>query len=449
MLLFSANVCKVNEKVIQTYYILITMKVSEVFNPGGFPVHTYNPRNQLELEKQFADYLDSGYKLLSLTGPTKSGKTVLCLQLISKEQGIWISGGDIREENDFWLAIVHKLELYTETTVGHDRERTETVSSEVTGGLSAFIANVGSNVSGSESTTAHRAQTVSRAEHPRTVAINALNKQKMPIIVDDFHYIPHKIQINIVRSLKTPIFEGLRLVLISVPHRAYDTVKIESEMVGRVQQLKIPLWGEDELIEISKRGFPHLNIKIDNEANKILANESFGNPQLMQEFCANFCKFNKITESLPLCTPIPGIPKGDFFSGIADVITSKVDYDILARGPRQRSDRKKRAFVDGSKGDIYKAILTALANTGPKTVVEYEELRSKLRSVLMGDLPQLQQVSRVLAQMERLSSISEGKPKILEWDNSTNTLYLLDPYFAFYLRWAIRDKSNQKHLESL
>lgn len=66
-------------------------------------------------------------------------------------------------------------------------------------------------------------------------------------------------------------------------------------------------------------------------------------------------------------------------------------------------------------------------------------------TVLMGDLPQLQQVTRVLAQMEKLSSLSEGKPRILEWDTTSNTLYLLDPYFAFYLRWAIRDKSSQQH----
>lgn len=424
------------------------MRVTEVFNPGGFPVYTYNPRNKLELEKQFKDYIESGNKLLSLTGPTKSGKTVLCRQLIPKDQGIYISGGDIREENDFWLAIVNNLGLFTATTSENNKKKSETVSSETTGTLSAFVAKVGSNIGGSESTISSHGRTLSRNENPRTVAINAITKQTKPIIVDDFHYIPHGIQINIVRSLKNPIFEGLRLVLISVPHRAYDTVKIESEMVGRVQQLKIPLWRENELIEIANRGFPLLNIKTTETANKILASESLGNPQLMQEFCANLCKFNKITETLPMPSIIPGIPKDDFFIGIANVITSKADYELLARGPRQRSDRKKRAFVDGKQGDIYVAILVALANTGPQTVVQYEELRSKLRTVLMGDLPQLQQVTRVLAQMEKLSSLSEGKPRILEWDNTSNTLYLLDPYFAFYLRWAIRDRSNQKHLEN-
>ncbi len=273
-----------------------------------------------------------------------------------------------------------------------------------------------------------------------------LNNQDKPIIIDDFHYIPHHVQTNIIRSMKNPIFEGVRLVLISVPHRAYDTVKIESEMTGRVQQLKIPLWEIDELKEIATKGFPLLNIKPHDEISEILANESFGNPQLMQEFCVNICKFNQISETAPAPLMLTGNPKSEFFTTIAEIITSKTDFELLARGPRQRTDRAKREFIDGSIGDIYLAILVALANTGPKTTVTYEELRSKLRIVLKGDLPQLQQVSRVLAKMQELSSLSEGKPRILEWDNISNTLYLLDPYFAFYLRWAIRDKSKQKHL---
>ena len=420
------------------------MRVSEVFNPGGFPVYTYNPRNKLESEGKFKDYIESGNKLLSLTGPTKSGKTVLCRQLIPREQGIWISGGDIHEESDFWQAIVTNLNLYTSVSSGHNQEEGETTSSKVAGGVSAVL-KIGSEISESESKVNTQSQTLTRDENPRIVAINSLNKQKKPIIVDDFHYIPHKVQINIVRSLKTPIFEGQRVVLISVPHRAYDTAKIESEMVGRVQQLKIPLWRDDELIEIATRGFSLLNIETKGDANKTLAEESFGNPQLMQEFCSNLCKFNKITETLRLPGVIEGVPKGDFFSGIAEVIASKADYELLARGPRQRSDRKKRLFVDGTHGDTYKAILVALANTGPKTTVEYELLRSKLKTVLViDDLPQLQQVTRALSQMEKLSSLSEGQPRILEWDPISNTLYLLDPYFAFYLRWAIRDKAGQQ-----
>ena len=73
--------------------------------------------------------------------------------------------------------------------------------------------------------------------------------------------------------MKTPIFDGLRLVLISVPHRAYDTVKIESELTGRVQQLKIPMWAQNELQEIAQKGFPCLNVVLDRLISEMLAKE--------------------------------------------------------------------------------------------------------------------------------------------------------------------------------
>ena len=421
------------------------MKVSDVFNPGGFPIYTYNPRNQLELEKQFIDYLESGHKLLSLTGPTKSGKTVLCRRLIPKDSGIWISGGSIREEDDFWASIITQIEAYTDVETEYSTGTSETVVGDVQGGLNIFVAKIESSVTGSETKTKGGSQSFSRKGSPRMVAIHELSNQERPVIIDDFHYIPPSIQINIIRTLKTPIFEGLRLVLISVPHRAYDAVKIESEMVGRVQQLKIPLWSENELIEIANKGFPQLNIASNEPANKVMAAESFGNPQLMQEFCANICKNNTINETLPVPAKIEGVPKEEFFVRIAKTITSKADFELLARGPRAR-DRQQRSFNDGRSGDIYLSILIALANTGPKTEIQYEEIRAKLRNMLKESVPQRHEISRALVKMEEISVKSQGKPKIIEWDKREAILYILDPYFAFYLRWMIRDKSQQEHL---
>ena len=279
----------------------------------------------------------------------------------------------------------------------------------------------------------------SRYDTPRNAAIRNLEKRNIPVIIDDFHYIPPEVQTQIIRSLKNPIFEGLRVVLLSVPHRAYDAVKVESEMTGRVQQLKIPLWRKGELIEIAEKGFPLLNVTSTREQNKALADESYGNPQLMQEFCESLCKSNNIRETARDITPIKFTPSmADFFKGITERITSKNDYALLLRGPRQRTDRLKRRFVDGSEGDIYAAILRALANTGPAMETMYEQIRTQLRSVLDENIPQLHEVSRVLAQMELISSYSEGKPRLIEWDKDSATLYILDPYFAFFLRWSVR-----------
>ena len=52
-------------------------KVSNVFVPGGMPKHTYVERTQTEIKNKLSDAKDNLCKLVTLTGQTKSGKTVL------------------------------------------------------------------------------------------------------------------------------------------------------------------------------------------------------------------------------------------------------------------------------------------------------------------------------------------------------------------------------------
>ena len=53
------------------------LKYQDIFVPGGFPKHTYNPREELQLERKLSEAKDNLCKLVTVTGQTKSGKTVL------------------------------------------------------------------------------------------------------------------------------------------------------------------------------------------------------------------------------------------------------------------------------------------------------------------------------------------------------------------------------------
>lgn len=67
------------------------LRIGDVFVPGGFPEITYVPRDELQLERRLNDYVAERFKVLSLSGPTKSGKTVLVKRVIP--DAIWVSGG--------------------------------------------------------------------------------------------------------------------------------------------------------------------------------------------------------------------------------------------------------------------------------------------------------------------------------------------------------------------
>jgi len=44
------------------------------------------------------------------------------------------------------------------------------------------------------------------------------------------------------------------VILASVPHRAFDVVRVEKEMTGRLEQVAIPFWSQDDLEGIAHRG---------------------------------------------------------------------------------------------------------------------------------------------------------------------------------------------------
>jgi len=419
------------------------MKVNEVFIPGGLPTHTYNPRYEFELESKLREYIDNGLKLLSITGPTKTGKTVLCRKLIPTKSSIWINGGQIRDEMDFWNEIIESLDLFSSVSTNFREGTSEGVTGSTNAGINVGIAQLGGKVTGTVTKDQETSSSRGRQSNPRSVAMRGLISKNIPLVIDDFHYIAREIQGPIVRALKPAIFDGARVVILAVPHRAYDAVRVESEMNGRVQQLVVPDWNIEELTDIGQKGFPLLNISCSDAVLRKMADESFGSPHLMQEFCLKLCKEFDIKETEEMRKEIKDIPQiSDFFQKIVSSISSRDVFERLSRGPRSHSDRIPRRFQDGTEGDIYSAVLHALANTGPKVKIPYEEIRTALRALLADPPPQLHEISRVLSNMEEISRKLDRNP-VIDWDKENSLLYISDPYFAFYLRWAVRSPADE------
>ncbi len=398
----------------------------EIFIPGGLPEATYVSRTHLNIENNLEDWLSIRQKpLLSVSGPTKSGKTVLLKKKI--HDGIWLSGGAIDTSEDFWEAICEELEVFTDHSVSGNYSR---------GGNGQFTLGgdpVGSVSSGAER---HYDQGIARSRSgtARTAARRALKQDKRRIVViDDFHYIEPAEQVSIVHGLKDLIFDGLGVVVAAVPHRAYDVVRVEKEMTGRVETLPVENWDSDDLRLIGVQGFKALGVEVSDAILDRLVEESFTSPHLMQTHCLQLCRANTDGELLRSKFEAPD---WDVFFERQASATSKTAFDLLKTGPRTRTDRAIRHLKDGTTTDIYGLVLAAIENTGPKTSVTYDEIRASLRDILDSELPQRHEVTNVLNQMTKIAKQSiEGEP-VIDFDEEYSTLHLVDPYFAYYLRWA-------------
>lgn len=407
------------------------------------PQHTYINRAERDLEPRLAGARDNLCKLVTLTGATKSGKTVLANRVFPRTTGesIWMDGGAVSSEADLWSQILAEVQGYSGIEESEGRESSQHLGGtlEAKAGI-PFLAQGKGKVDTGLGKKQIRGTKRSLSLSQRSAALSQLREAQMPLIIDDFHYLDREFQGNLVRALKPLVFEGHPVILIAIPHRRYDVVKVEREMTGRLETIEVPAWSHEELIQISEIGFPLLNMDVSDKVTQRMANEAYGSPHLMQEFCRQLARLCNIEETASKVVKI-GEVRNDLFESVAEG-TGKVIFEKLAKGPRSRTDRLQRPLAAGGTADIYKVVLLALAKIAPGMErVEYESLRGAIRDTLAGNLPQAHEVSRVLEKMSEIASSDEASTPVLDWDKEDQRLHITDPFFAFFLKWGLRGEN--------
>jgi hypothetical protein len=241
-----------------------------------------------------------------------------------------------------------------------------------------------------------------------------------------------------VRALKPLVFEGVPVVLIAIPHRKYDAIKVEREMTGRLETIAIPAWEEDELLAIPAEGFPLLNLRVNPGVTSRLARSAYGSPHLMQEFCRELARANGAEETLDAIREVPEVADSLFHKVAAG--TGKVIFDRLATGPRQRTERIDRKLKNGKTTDIYGVVLLALAHLAPGLdTIQYPQLRGAIRDIMTDEVPEGHEVGRVLEKMSEIASADEASTPVLDWEREEQRLHITDPFFAFFLKWGMEE----------
>ena len=411
-------------------------RASQVFVPGGMPKLTYVERSEGEVHGKLESAKDNLCKLVTLTGQTKSGKTVITRMVfpVMDDDVVWIDGGSITTEDDIWEQVLEKLNGYHSIEVNSGENSAIAVSGKVSGTASAFVVK-GTGEAGLVQTDGKsNGNKKSRTISAKSSALKVLSQTKSSLIIDDFHYLDRDLQGNFIRAIKPLVFDGVPVVLIAIPHRRYDAVKVEKEITGRLENISMPSWEMDELKQIAKVGFPLLNMEVSDSVIDKIAKESLGSPHLMQEFCKAICLANNVKETLPSKLVINSLDD-DIFRKVAES-TGKIVFDKLASGPNQRTDRIPRKLKSGEEVDIYKVVLYALSHMKPgMQSIQYEELRSAIRELVQDAPPQAHEVTRVIEKMAKIAATEEASTPVIDWDKEDRKLHITDPFFAFYLKW--------------
>jgi hypothetical protein len=265
------------------------LSTDEVFVTNGSPSVTYVIRDD-QIEAEIAARLGAKQKIMAISGPSKSGKSVLVRRVVVDTLGwqmVEVSGNDLSSIDDFWLTVgaqigvISAADTTTQAGVEFGAEAGAEVGIPVAGKLKGTVK---SNFSQADSTRLQATVDLRQAVRERLAGIDAC------VVIDDFHYAPEPVQKQLARGIKDLSARRIPVVLIAVSHRVLDLVQAEGELLGRVMRKQVAYWSPIELMRIAAQGFQALNVRdAGGEIAGRLVEQSFGSPLLMQELCGEIC----------------------------------------------------------------------------------------------------------------------------------------------------------------
>jgi hypothetical protein len=407
----------------------------EVFVAGGQPTYTYVERSAEHVELKFARAIATPNQIVSLSGPTKTGKTVLCRRILGDRQFVWIDGGQVKDGDDFWQRVAYELNLPDATETTSERE----TEAGIEGSIPMVVTASGSQLY-------RRSNTEKREIGSLGSAITYMTQKKVMLVIDDFHYITEASRTDLMRNVKGAVFNGLKVILLSVTHRVFDAIKAESELTGRFTAISLPHWTIADLAQIPAKGFTELDTTCPKSINEALCAEAQENPFLMQKFCWEICFDLGIEQRKMWGGHL--IPQDYDLTAMFRRLSLDAGlpiYQKLAAGPQSRKVRAKRPLRSGGVADIYQAVLLALAESGPRAAISYDELRELLGVMLSEQVPQKHEITSALKHLSRISR-DIGAESAVDWDDDKRDVNLVDPYLRFYLRWQVRGNTAQSKL---
>jgi hypothetical protein len=89
----------------------VKLFATDVFTPNDFPEHTYVARAGEDLERKLERAVATPKVVISISGPSKSGKTVLVEKVVGKDSMILLSGAEVQSGDDLWSRVLSWMDV--------------------------------------------------------------------------------------------------------------------------------------------------------------------------------------------------------------------------------------------------------------------------------------------------------------------------------------------------
>jgi hypothetical protein len=257
------------------------------------------------------------------------------------------------------------------------------------------------------------------------------------VFIDDFHYIPRAVQVELSNQIKEAIRNDVLFVVASVPYHSDDAIRANPDLRGRTVKLDFDYWKPNELCKIANIGFAKLKASASPEYVMALAREAAGSPQLMQSLCLTTCFENDVREVQPQSKEIASDRHA--IEKVCNRTAATTDYSStvakMKDGPKTRGQDRKAYLVNGGAVfDVYPLILRAIANDPPELNLRYPDLQQRIQALCPSAQPSGSSVTGACLHIASIANESENRI-IIEWDAENDVFDIRDPYLLFFLRW--------------
>ncbi len=416
------------------------VELNDIFVAGGRPGETEVDRTTGAAFQSLAPLVRRKGRVLSLFGPSKSGKTVLCRQIFRDRFAVEIHSRRAQSVDDFWQSLREALQAPDRTIMCDNRQRESKTDrsgkASVDAGAFGVSANISAHVSVTRKVSDRQAVLWEYGHLSSGQLTGVLAGNEAVLVVDDAHWIPASVQVDILRDLRPFLSASGTVVWLSVPEQAERLLASDHEMSTLCSSIEAPAWTRDELCDIARRGFAALGVTVEPGVIKKLARFCHLNPLLMQTVAFNFCLHHKILASQ---------------SPVVSINPTRNDlYEIFRRTARQQARPAYENLVK-NKGDktwrlasgravsIYTLCVLGMRHIGFSQEIGVDRLREHIHA-LTGpnqDTPDSGVVKRALIRLSSdfAAALQHNSP--LEYDSSTARVYFLDPFFLIYLQWDL------------
>lgn len=384
-------------------------RYQQVFKPGTYPELTYVVRQSGETKYTYEERLQQSLKidgyLTYIIGPSKTGKTVLCERVIGPERMVSMSGNDFSKASDFWETLGKKVGLSMNAEISEEMANLSQLEQRSTKVKKNYLGN-------------------------KDKVVEYFNTNNKVFVLDDFHYASAEIQYDIACQLKEVIRLGFKSVVISLPHRSDDAIRLNPDLTGRISVIEIKTWEPEQLKEIARKGFKELQIQINEDLITKIAQESIHSPQLMQAICLNI---GLLPIEVPAITN-DVIEESCRFTCVnlpyADVVR------VLKAGPPTRGQKRMQYILnDNSHRDIYSLILKVLADNPPLVEISLKELTDRVLNNIKNAKITTIKIKDTLNKWQDILNHLGPLYQVVVWKD--DIVHIQDNLFLFYIRWTL------------